>query len=387
MGSGHTVLRRAVAQWRMTGGVLYEGRAPLHDRFEPTAVEGLPADCVPTSTFATGSLLSRWLRVNRRGLAIPDAIGVCEVAPVAEQQELQRIGAVLAVPLVHREDLIGWIALVGPQPAGLVDSTTDLPEEVRQWAAELHAEREAADAAARAETLAQSNRLSLAGRMAAGIAHEVRNPLAAVRSIIQLVRSDDAPAEDQRRLMGNAIAEIDRVNGVLTGMLTLGRPSEARVDTLDLTGVLADALSVCGAYARSHGQVIHRGPAGRVPVVGDPHELRQVFVNVLLNACQASAPGGTIHVEIGVADGPDGARLAEVSVRDSGSGIPAAVVERVFEPFFTTKADGGGLGLALCREAMYRHNGEILLSSEPGVGTMVTIRLPAQGADAENPGR
>lgn len=387
MGSGHTVLRRAVAQWRMTGGVLYQGRAPLHDRFEPAAVEGLPADCVPTSTFAASSLLSRWLRVNHRGLAIPDSIGVFECAPVEEQLELQRIGAVLAVPLVHGDKLIGWIALVGPQPAGLIDSTTDLPEDVRQWAAELHAEQEASDAAARAETLAQSNRLSLAGRMAAGIAHEVRNPLAAVRSIIQLVRSNDAPAEDRLRLLGNAMAEIDRVNGVLTGMLTLGRPSQARVETIDLTDVLADALSVCSAYARSHGQVIQRGPAGRVPVLGDPHELRQVFVNVLLNACQASAPGGAIHVEIGVADEADGARQAVVSVRDSGSGIPATVAARVFEPFFTTKADGGGLGLALCREAMYRHNGEILLSSEEGVGTMVTIRLPAQGADVEHPGR
>lgn len=386
MVSGQTILSRAVDRWRMTGGVLYEGRAPLYDRFEPVAVEGLSADHAPASTFAAGGLLSRWLRVNRRGLAIPDSIGVFERAPVEEQLELQRMGAVLAVPLVHGDRLIGWIALIGQQPAGMRDSTTDLPKDVQQWAADLHAVREAAEAATRAETLAQSNRLSLAGQMAAGIAHEVRNPLAAVRSIIQLVRSDDAPAEDRLRLMGNAMAEIDRVNAVLTGMLTLGRPSQARVETIDLAEVLADALSVCGAYARSHGQVIQRGLAGRVPVVGDPHELRQVFVNVLLNACQASGPGGTIHVEIGTADATDRSRQAVVNVRDSGSGIPVAIVDRVFEPFFTTKADGGGLGLALCREAMYRHNGEIVLSSEEGVGTIVTIRLPAQGADVENPG-
>jgi signal transduction histidine kinase len=144
---------------------------------------------------------------------------------------------------------------------------------------------------------------------------------------------------------------------------------------------------MCGAYARSHGQIIQRGPSSRVIVLGDRHELRQVFVNVLLNACQASAPGGRINVDIGVAAGADGAPLAVVTIRDSGTGIPAAVVERVFEPFFTTKADGGGLGLALCREAMYRHNGEVMLSSAEGVGTMVTIRLPAQGADGENTGR
>lgn len=388
MDLGQTVLRRAVVHWHMTGGVLYEAQAPRHERFEPAAVVGLPEELAPPASFAATSLLPRWLRVNRRCLAVPDTIGVFAASPPDEQQELRRIGAALAVPLVHADGLLaGWLALVGPRPPNLIQPTADLPTDVHQWAAELQTERQQAEAAARAETLAQSNRLGLAGRMAAGIAHEVRNPLAAVRSIIQLVRSDDAPSADRHRLLGNAMAEIDRVNVVLTGMLTLGRPSEARVETIDLTEVLADALSICSAYARSHGQVIHRGPATRIPVLGDRHELRQVFVNVLLNACQASAPGGVIHTDIDLTEGPDGAHLAVVSIRDAGRGIPRAIVDRVFEPFFTTKADGGGLGLALCREAMYRHNGEVLLSSDEGVGTVVTIRLPAQGADGENSGR
>jgi signal transduction histidine kinase len=386
MVSGQTVLHAAVARWGMAGGVLYEGRRPLHDRFEATAAEGV-AGGVPTATFAARGLLSRWLRVNQRGLAIPDTIGVLEGAPPDEQRELHRLGATLAVPLVHQDVLIGWIALIGPQPPDVVDSTSSLPPEVQRWADELQGERDASEAAARAETLAQSNRLSLAGRIAAGIAHEVRNPLATVRSIVQLVQSDDAPAEDRQRLMGNVLAQIDRVNGVLTGMLTLGRPSQARIETIDLADVVTDALSVCSAYARSHGQVIQRGLSTRIAVAGDPHELRQVFVNVLLNACQASKPGGTIHVDLGVDVASDGALHAVVSVRDSGSGVPASIIERVFEPFFTTKADGGGLGLALCRDAMYRHNGDILLSSEVGVGTIVTIRLPAQGTDVQNPGR
>lgn len=385
MVSGQAVLRVALEKWGMTGGVLYEIQ-PAHNRFEATAAEGL-AGGIPTATFSASSLLSRWLRVNRRGLAVPDAIGVLEHAPAGEQQELLRLGATMAIPLLLSDSLIGWMALVGPRLGIFVDSVTDLPPEVHHWAETIQTQRDAAEAAVRAETLAQSNRLSLAGRMAAGIAHEVRNPLAAVRSIVQLVQNDNAPADDRLRLMSNAIAEIDRVNHVLTGMLTLSRPSPSRVEVFDLTEVVTDALSICGAYARSHGQAIHHKLAGHTIVVGDPHELRQVFVNVLLNACQASRRGNVIHVELAVSSRIDAAMQAVVSVRDSGYGIPTAIVPRVFEPFFTTKADGGGLGLALCREAMYRHNGEISLTSEEGVGTIVTICLPLQGADAQNPSR
>jgi signal transduction histidine kinase len=386
MDAGHVVLRHAAVHWQASGGVLFEATPPRFDRFEASAVEGLDAS-LDTPTFAAASLLPRWLRVNRDSLAIPDNIGVFDSLSSSEQQGLLRLGANLAVPLVQNGRLVGWLALSGCKSPARSGGASELPADSQQWAADLCAARQAADAAARAETISRSNRLSLAGRMAAGIAHEIRNPLAAVRSIIQLIRSDEVPQADCQRLLGNAIAEIDRVNTVLTGMLTLGRPSQARVESVDLIEVLADAVSVCSAYARAHGQLIQVSQTGPIFVHADRHELRQVFVNVVLNACQASSSGGRIHAEVSLEDQPDGSLEAMVRIRDSGKGIPKSVVDRVFEPFFTTKADGGGLGLTLCREAVCRHNGDVLLSSEEGVGTVVTIRLPAQGANGENIGR
>ncbi len=385
MDVGQAVLRHAAVYWQASGGVLYEAHPPLFDRFEPSAVDGL-GESLPTVGFATGGSLPRWLRVNRRCLAVPDTIGIFDSTPAEDQQELLRLGTNLAVPLVLPGRLIGWVALSGCQaPVG--SGGSDLPPGSQRWATDLHAARQAADAAARAETLSRSNRLSLAGRMAAGIAHEVRNPLAAVRSIIQLVRSDEVPEGDRERLLGNAMAEIDRVNAVLTGMLTLGRPTQARIESVDLGEVLADAIAVCSAYARTHGQLIHLGQSQQVLVFADRHELRQVFVNVVLNACQASASGGTIHAEVSLETFVEGTPEAIVRIRDSGKGVPKSVVGRVFEPFFTTKTDGGGLGLALCREAVCRHNGDVMLSSEEGVGTVVTVRLPAQGVNGKNPSR
>jgi len=385
MGAGHAVLHHAAVHWQANGGVLYEAHPPRFDRFEASAVEGLDAS-LAAAGFSASGLLPRWLRVNRRGLAIPDNIGVFDSISSDEQQGLLRLGANLAIPLVLRGRLIAWLALSGCQrTVGL--GQLELPAASQQWATDLYSAREAADEAERAEALSRSNRLSLAGRMAAGIAHEVRNPLAAVRSIIQLVKSDEVPEGDRQLLLGNAMVEIDRVNTVLTGMLTLGRPSQARIESVDLAEVLADAISVCSAYARTHGQLIRLGQAEHVQVYADRHELRQVFVNVVLNACQASASGGTIYAEVSIEKHASGSLDAIVRIRDSGKGIPRSVVDRVFEPFFTTKADGGGLGLALCREAVCRHNGEVMLSSEEGVGTVVTVRLPAQGANGENSSR
>jgi signal transduction histidine kinase len=222
--------------------------------------------------------------------------------------------------------------------------------------------------------------------MAAGIAHEVRNPLAAVRSMVQLVRDETVPFGDRNRLLDNVVTEVDRVNRVLSGMLALGRPTAARDERTDLAALATDAVSFCQAYAKQRGEIIQASFSESLWVQGDPHELRQVLVNLLLNACQASEAGQTILV--------DGASKAElgytpqvvIRIMDSGEGMPRSVLDQAFEPFFTTKQDGGGLGLSICRDAVRRHGGSITIASELHVGTIVSVELP-QAPNASNPGR
>jgi len=238
----------------------------------------------------------------------------------------------------------------------------------------LHNRQRARDQA-RGELVARSNRLALAGQMAAGVAHEVRNPLAAVRSIVQMVQDEMDPGTEHPRLLDTVLLEVDRVNQVLTGMLSLGRPTAGRTELIDITALVSDAIAFCGAYARAKGQRVSHEGASALMVVGDAHELRQVCVNILLNACQASRDGQTIHVETDRRDGVDRA-VAAVRVVDQGAGIPHDLLAKVFEPFFTTKVNGGGLGLSLCREAMQRHGGDIVISSKAGEGTEVLLTFP-----------
>lgn len=182
-------------------------------------------------------------------------------------------------------------------------------------------------------------------------------------------------------MLARVLAEVDRVNEVLTSMLSLGRPTAGRTELIDVSSLVRDAIAFCQAYARSRSQNITQESDAALMVVGDPHELRQVVVNILLNACQASKPGQAVLVTIARVNFEDRPH-AQVRCVDSGVGIPTPMLEKIFEPFVSTKLDGSGLGLSLCREAMQRHNGDIVVASRVGDGTAVTLRLPLAEANA-----
>lgn len=366
-----------------SGGVLFELSHP--DRgFQPTASTQQPSWNPEDLRFSKSSMLPRWLRVNASALPVPDDIGLFQSLSVAEQNVLRTLRSELVVPLVHEDELVAWASLSAIQspPPGPSPIHSNLVEVGAQLFAARNAERERAST----EVVLRSNRLSVAGQMAAGIAHEVRNPLAAVRSMVQLVRSGTAPFEDRPRLLDNVVSEVDRVNRVLSGMIALGRPTTTRDERTDLATVAGEAVSFCQAYAKQHGQVIRTALPECLWVQGDPHELRQVLVNLLLNACQASGAGQTIVVDGASKSDIGGKPQVVVRIMDPGEGMPRHVLDRVFEPFFSTKQDGGGLGLSICRDAVQRHGGNITIASQPAVGTVVSVELPQAPHDA-NSGR
>lgn len=377
-------LRAVVEVFDASGGILFESSLTAESDFQPTAGCGLPEELWGRLTVPARSLLPRWLRVNTSVLAVPDDIGVFDALPPPEQEVLRRLGSQLAVPLLYEDDLVGWVSLHGvetPDPPSIqVDSR------LSEIATSLNSARTTARERARSEMVIRSNRLSVAGQMAAGIAHEVRNPLAAVRSMVQLVRNDTAPPGDRHRLLDNVVSEVDRVNRVLSGMLALGRPTASRDERTDIAALASDAANFCQAYAKQRGELIDASLRESLWVQGDPHELRQVLVNLLLNACQASRAGQTIVVEGTSRTDSTGKTKIVVRIMDSGEGMPRHVLDRVFEPFFTTKQDGGGLGLSICRDAVQRHGGDITIASEPNLGTVVSVELP-QVSHAANSGR
>ncbi len=202
--------------------------------------------------------------------------------------------------------------------------------------------------------------------------------------MVQLVRGDVAPPGDRNRLLDTALAEIDRINRALSGLMSLGRPSTSRSDRVDIASVVAEATEFCRAYAKQKQQTLDVLTTETLTVLGDQHELRQVVVNLVMNACQATGTSKTISIDAKSEVRDDGAPLAVVRIMDPGHGIPPTQLSQVFEPFYTTKPDGGGLGLAICREAVRRHGGDITISSEIDVGTTVSIEFPLLISDVPN---
>lgn len=235
---------------------------------------------------------------------------------------------------------------------------------------ELDAQRE------RAELLARAERLAVAGTLASGVAHEVNNPLAAVSSLVQTAqaRSDDPQV---RALLDDAVGQMERVAAALRDLMDLARPrGRVRADCR-LDEVVASTLRLLAHDPRLRRLGVRADVAPGVPPVdGDPDQLQQVLLNLLLNARDAlDEAGGSIVVQV---RHDAAAGEVELCVHDDGPGVPEALRERIFEPFFSTKpvGRGTGLGLAVTRDLVRAHGGRLELESRPG-DTRFRVRLPA----------
>jgi PAS domain S-box-containing protein len=222
------------------------------------------------------------------------------------------------------------------------------------------------------EKLREQAALARLGEMAAVVAHEVKNPLAAIKGALQVIGSR-MPAESRDRLiMSDVVARVDSLNDIVQDLLVFARPREPQLTAVaiaDLVDSTAALVRKDPAYAS-----VNISVSGARPIVPlDLDQMRTVFMNLLLNAAQASGAGGSVAVTIG-AD-----RLAAtIAVADDGPGIPADVLPKVFEPFFTTKHRGTGLGLPTARRVIDRHRGAIDIECPPSGGTVVTVTLPMQ---------
>ena len=227
-----------------------------------------------------------------------------------------------------------------------------------------------------AESLRRAERLKTLGEMAAGVAHEVKNPLAAIRSSAEMLarRCDERGSQ----LAGLVVGEVDRLNKLVNDFLAFARPAPLRRvperlssilhSCIDLLAPAATARSVTISFDTHHSSFdISSEPS----VLVDPDALRQVITNLLLNAVQFSPAGGTVRLGV-----EWDARAVRLVVADSGPGISDSALRRVFDPFFTTREGGTGLGLAIAQRIVSEHGGRLTLESAPGKGTTATVALP-----------
>ncbi len=224
----------------------------------------------------------------------------------------------------------------------------------------------------------RQERLASVGSLAAGIAHEIRNPLASLSGSIQVLQGELDLKGDNRHLMEIVVRETDRLNTIITEFLEYARPKSASAEQLNLSSLLSETcilLKNCREF--NTGLKIQCDIDKNVSIRGDGQRLRQVFWNLLINACQAMPTGGEIAIRVRPHSRVDDQSIwCDIVISDSGQGIDHGNLNKIFDPFFTTKADGTGLGLAIAYRIIEDHGGSISVISQEGRGTTFTIHLP-----------
>lgn len=221
----------------------------------------------------------------------------------------------------------------------------------------------------------QTEKLAEVGRLSAGIAHEVNNPLSVIAYATELLQREEPTSTFQTELLERIASEVERLKTLTGGLLSFSRSGEIRMRSVDLVQALRDVLVLLEYELNRHQIKLHANFTSVPQIQGDSNKLKQVFINLIMNACQAMGKGGTLTVSSHVTD--DGQVC--VAIADNGPGIPADIRAQVFEPFFSTKkeGEGTGLGLYLSLNIIREHDAQLQLESELGDGTKFLLLFPA----------
>jgi signal transduction histidine kinase len=349
--------------------------------------------------------------VTRRHTLVDPPVVLVLAAPLDPYREPFRQAAMRGILLILAVALTGFIAvsILTHQTTRPLASLTrgsravargdlhhrvhvDGPSEVRELAEAFNAMTETLQRTT--GTLAKREALAAVGEFAAILAHEIRNPLTAIRIDLQRVE-EVSHDEDRRRVLTDRMLEaVRRLDRSVSGVLCVARSGRVRPEPIPLRVPLGAALGTARPAIAALGGELREAfqPAELPHVYGDSAALEQLFLNLLLNAGEALEEHGPKLVEVSVCTARDGPAagaapaFAEIRVRDTGRGIPPDQVAQVFEPLFSTKHGGTGLGLAVAERIARAHGGDIRVDSEPGRGTTMVIHIPLTHAGAKSPG-
>jgi signal transduction histidine kinase len=317
------------------------------------------------------SLISQVI-TSGRPLHIPDVRKETRyrVSDVARQEGLCTL---LSIPLRTKTAIIGVLNVYTGEPRCFDDDDLRLLTLLAsQSAIAIENAKLHRDEMETRERLRQSEKLAALGTLSAGLAHELRNPLNTVSMLMYAMGQDmsagSAFADDVEIVQ----SELARMSLLIEQFLEFARPRPPHFQRERIEEVMEETLLLIGPEARTRGiRVVRDWSKDLPPVWADGTQIKQVFLNLLLNAMQAMSHGGTLTVRIAVSGGS-----LLTAVMDEGEGISPEVRAKLFEPFFSTKQGGTGLGLSISQRIIEGHNGRLRLSSEPGAGTSVIIRLP-----------
>ncbi|HEX9157623.1 MAG TPA: ATP-binding protein, partial [Syntrophales bacterium] len=225
------------------------------------------------------------------------------------------------------------------------------------------------------------DRLTSLGQLSAGIAHEIRNPLASINFNIQLLPKRLDLDEKSKKLIENSLVGVDRIKSLVKGMLDFSRPTPPLLKRDSIHHAIEESVSLLESQIKKHGIRVETEFERESPdIVFDSRQIQQVFVNLLLNAMEAMPTGGTVKIgsRIEPAKGKSDGFLV-IYVSDTGVGIPRKDLSKIFDPFFTTKSEGTGLGLSIAHKILEQHGALIDIRSREGAGTTFILRFPIDG--------
>lgn len=290
---------------------------------------------------------------------------------------LDAMDADLTMPIHSGETLLGWLNLKSAAWTGGFSQ-----DEVRRLLRTLDRAAVILENIDAVQALQEQQRLAALGTMAAGLAHEIRNPLAGIKGAAQYLHTTDGvpDAADLDEFLGVIVEETDRLAGVVEQFLDYARPLQVHAVATDLRTVVERAVRLSQPPNSTQDTVTVDIPSDISPILCDPDKIQQVLLNLLRNAREAVGTSGRVTVAVRngslLGPGTTAEDAVELWVEDSGPGLSREAVDKLFIPFFTTKRSGTGLGLPISRRLVEAHGGEITARSRPGHGTRVTVRLP-----------
>ena len=295
---------------------------------------------------------------------------------------MAKLCAEISLPIISKGKLIGILNL-GQKEDKTIYSNEDLEllaTLANQAAIAIENARLYENLKQSQDTLRRADRLSSLGLLTAGLAHEIRNPLVAIRTFTQLLPERYDDAEFREGFQGLALKEVDRICGLINDLLSFARPSKPNVAPENVNDVVENIARILETQAKEKGVVILREFGENLPKIWiDREQMKQVFMNLILNAIQAMREGGSINISsrsISRNGAEPAGDFVQVEIRDTGVGIPEENLQHIFDPFFTSKDEGSGLGLAVSHQIVQEHGGFVTVESQVGKGTAFFVHVP-----------